>query len=225
MPSNLSLTRAPVETTFPAYLNTVFRHHCPYLRPAQEANVLNIVDASTTTMVVEDIAGFACLQTELLRIRRASGPARNLNCTILALPKIPAGIVSRVHFLLKTLFTVKGLLFGKFWPGQGLVGSNGMSVIDPPGPILVIRSAMQRADLSFFEGKSLPFRSDFLNAYDDGSVVVGPFLRISAEQLVDRIQELGAKQDVSATLELSRITYDGDALLAEIHKKALPNDR
>lgn len=205
----------PPKPSLSPYLEAVFQTHCPYLGPAVEHDLLRSVDyTGLEALATADVAALGLLNAEKLRLqRRAAAPrARRLMCSILCLPdrSHTRHALGQTHFLLKRLFTCKGLLFGKFHPGQGLVGTNGQPVPDPPQPILVIRSSLPRQDLRFFEQKSRPFRDDYLTASDDGALVGSPALRWSAEQMRGALDQPPAP---ARDLDLARAAYAPDALL------------
>ena len=172
-----------------------------------------------------------CLEVERLRSRRRmTGNGGRIDALASTIVLTPAAngfreTVGLTHFMLKRLYTRYGLLFGKFWPGQKLVGENGHPVTEPPSPLLVIRSSLAKHDLRFFEHRSRPFRNAFLNASDDGNILEGPFLSMSVSEFAERLTDLethSASDKEAACLRLAREAYRTDVLheLSQSKEKA-----
>ncbi len=202
------------------YLDTVFQRHCPYLGSALEKGSIDVIDYSRAVDILPgDLPGLGCLNAERLRIcRRSQIRSRHqvLACTILVFPNT-GGVrkaISNTHFILKVLFTRQGMLFGKFWPGQGLVGDNEQAIPDPPMPILVLRSSLPSRDEHFFEKKSRPFHDEYLCAEDDGAIVEGPFLHQTADELRAALcPEHFTGSRASEDLRVSRTAYRSNELI------------
>lgn len=63
-------------------------------------------------------------------------------------------LLSFCHWKFKQAYTVKEVMFGKFWPGEGYISKDGGSVVDPPFPFISIRTLIASRDEQFFSKSS-----------------------------------------------------------------------
>lgn len=76
-------------------------------------------------------------------------------------------LLSWPHWLLKSLYTGVGIMFGKFWKGEHELNRDGIAIPRPPVTFMSFRSAVIRKDTRFFN-KALELRPALEAADDDG---------------------------------------------------------
>lgn len=160
------------------YFSTIGSEFCPFLAPSIEREVCwwTEYEAGAADEREEFWLSRALVHTELFRaIRRGlPGPVQVLACENVALadseaftPDERSRSISRVHWILKRLYTSKGLMFGKFWIGEVAESRIGKPIPASPMDFISIRSAVKRLDPQFFTlaPELLP---EMLSGEDDG---------------------------------------------------------
>lgn len=144
-----------------SYLNSIKSSFCPYLRKSSQLGLTKYTEYDLIGLGDwEELSfSYALIHSEILRRNRQkeSGTKKILMCENLLFKVGEKDIVQRemffqwTHWALKTLYTEKGLLFGKFWPEEQIHSIGGDLIPDPPLIFLSIRSTVGDADAKFFD--------------------------------------------------------------------------
>jgi len=142
------------------YLDSIESSFCPYLKKSSELGLTKYTEYDLTNFSNwEELSfSYALIHAEILREERfkKNDAKKILLCENLIFKKGKIGIIERemffqwTHWALKTLYTKKGLLFGKFWPEENIQSASGKLIPDPPLIFLSIRSTVGVADAKFF---------------------------------------------------------------------------
>lgn len=143
------------------YLWSIKSSFCPYLKKSTQLGLTKFSkhDLRGGKNWEEISFSYALIHSELLRKERLneSRAKKILLCENLLFETDQTDIVQRemffqwTHWALKTLYTEKGLLFGKFWPEEKILSAEGELIPDPPLIFLSIRSTVGDADAKFFD--------------------------------------------------------------------------
>jgi hypothetical protein len=144
------------------YITTISRDYCPYLKKSMGNNYVSFTDYDLTTYPnFEEIAfSLALIHAEGLRKFKSNTQLKAENillCENLVFYTSSNSIIDDtmffqwLHWALKSIYTNKGLLFGKFWPHEVSKAKSGAFIPFPPDKILSIRSTVGKQDAHFFD--------------------------------------------------------------------------
>jgi hypothetical protein len=174
---------------FARYFQSVADEFCPYLKNSQDAGVFysstydfsGLKEATGARTIDEALFLVAVAHVEWFRVLRRQLPdSRKIllcdNVVVEADALVPEDALRDLllwpHWILKCLYSSTGIMFGKFWRGEELVGRNGRQMPPPPTTFLSIRSAVKPKDVAFLGGTP-NVASMMLGSSDDGRDVLG----------------------------------------------------
>lgn len=151
---------------FAAYCTDSISKYCPFIRPSAQNKLLFATRYSPNQLLEESKTGdlesaifFACiLHAEQVRIKRltyADSPLSRLICDNVILDDRPQiwgnheQLISWPHWILKSIYTSSGLMFGKFWIDENLKDAGGDCLPPPRDTFLSIRSTIKVPDRRF----------------------------------------------------------------------------
>ncbi|SHF33987.1 hypothetical protein SAMN05444392_11615 [Seinonella peptonophila] len=151
-------------SVFAEYCKVISDTFCPFLKPAEKANVLFAteykVNADDLAGIQETMFYYGVMHVEALRRFRYQN--RNSSKGILACDNVifvlddkfhgidGQALFSWPHWLLKVLYSQVGVMIGKFWIGEKINGRNGLAIPEPPCHFFSIRSVIKERDPYFF---------------------------------------------------------------------------
>lgn len=172
------------------YLDQIGAHHCRSLIRARAADVLSFRRVSITARTVgeaqKQVFGECLLETETLRQQRQTlhkdAASWICNNVIIDLPDSlytdREAILSWPHWLLKLLYCRVEVMYGKFWVGQELLGTNGIAIPPPPMNFISMRAAVPKVDAIKFFSAAPHLRALAENSHDYGQDVLLQLLNL-----------------------------------------------
>ncbi|NOK59851.1 MAG: hypothetical protein GFH27_549291n43 [Chloroflexi bacterium AL-W] len=164
---------------------------CPFLEPAHNEGVLHQhiyqLPSAHLAVLQAEVFYLGVVHTERFRQQRYEllSPKKALFCDNIVLVPHADGsgedgraLLAWPHYLLKTLYTKAGIMFGKFWKGEEEVSRKSVPIPPPPCHFLSIRSVVKARDPYFFS-KAPELLDDLVASDDHGDNV---HLQIGLEQ-------------------------------------------
>jgi hypothetical protein len=199
------------------FVREISSQFCPFVKPAAAHGVLTFSDYTADELAAisgGDVAAglfyISVVHTERLRQRRLalwqSGQAASaaLICDNLAVVGSEAldwradkDIVDWPHYLLKSLYSEVGLMFGKFWTSEQGTSLDGRPIPTTPATFLSIRSAIRLRDPALLR-KQTDFADLIRHAAEDRQDVLGQRIGI---QRKDAAAQLLAKGNYYTLLQ------------------------
>lgn len=168
---------------FDQYVKEISEGFCPYIAPSTKKDAIYFykyeLESNSIESIKKDIFYISLMHTELLRSDRfATNKSRALllcrniifNIKDKYLDKKGRELLDIPHWLLKTHYTSKGIMFGKFWKGEEGKSRFGKDIPIPPKYFISIRSAIKSKD-PFFFNKAPDLIDDLINSVDDGQQI------------------------------------------------------
>ncbi|MEI3613440.1 DUF6875 domain-containing protein [Pseudogracilibacillus sp. SO30301A] len=168
---------------FDQYVKEISKGFCPYIAPSTKKDAIYFynyeLESNSIESINKDIFYISLMHTELFRNDRLSTNksralllCRNIifNIKDQYLDKKGRELLDIPHWLLKTHYTSKGIMFGKFWKGEEGKSRIGKEIPIPPKYFISIRSTIKSKD-PFFFNKAPDLIDDLINSVDDGQQV------------------------------------------------------
>lgn len=167
---------------FSDYCKDVADKHCPFLIAAESKGLLFSQSIELTCQdmqsLQERIFYYGILYTEQLRRIRTHTECGALACENVIFnvatysSKQISGehLLSWPHWLLKSLYSRVGIMFGKFWIGETIKSRKQEPIITPPCNFISIRSVIKNKDPYFFT-KSQHLLKELIHSDDRGQDV------------------------------------------------------
>lgn len=176
--SNLINVHLDDDTAFSKYCNEIGAKYCPYFITSGKHSVLfrydlDLMHIGTIEAAQEELVLNSIILIEKLRLSRMKSTPKIGLLTCYNLCFVVNGvlqneieeIINWPHWILKCLYTEIGLMFGKFWIDEKLIGKLGDNISSPPINFLSIRSAIKPKDPYFLDDNKLIMKK-MLQSYD-----------------------------------------------------------
>lgn len=211
------------------YLNRISGEYCPFLKKSSDLDLtyFTTYDISQEENWEEIAFAYSLIHTELLRIKKKSEEGLNkiLLCENILFKTRKMDVIQKemffqwIHWAMKTLYTKKGILFGKFWPEERKKSKDGKFIPDPPSLFLSIRSTVGPADARFFD--VAPKLKDVHKKYhDDGQSIFDGFYSKDLERVNILLKKIDHKiTDKNKAISLAKIISGYSALQKIVHEK------
>lgn len=131
-----------------SYLQRVASDHCPFIEPSGEAGAMVFIrlERGQADLFSEYLRAAIIAASEMTNDQRAFAD-RALDCRNLCLestglgPEAGANLISRAHWVLKAIYSSRGLSIGKFWRDQAVASAidQRWTLPTPPTDFLSIR--------------------------------------------------------------------------------------